>query len=162
MDNMPYSDEEPQRLSQVGPVDTKENDSSLTDNAVGNDAILRNNELLLQEYDEIQETNIRMPMKLKKCKQIFNYSTYEPLFAKDSVDDDCSTPVQEPVQDARIGKLGNIQEDSSWYDLSDSSLTSVILNPLGSGDAARRAKVREFKGNPNKIHTKEDISKASS
>lgn len=150
MDNIIYSDEEPQRLLQVGPVTCKP--TSI------NTAIVQNPQSSHQEYDEIEGTIMKVPIKLKKHKQKLNLP-YEPLFANDNPDD-CPTPVEEPVQDARIGKLGNIQEDSSWYDLSDSSLTSVILNPLGSGDAARRAKkVRDLKENSNEICTKEETSK---
>lgn len=180
MDHFHYNDEifpeEPQRLTQVAQVAFNQNDlpsESNNENHLSSDAVLKDNQHSLREYDGIKGCNLslgnnefisdsydkKVPTKLKKRKLKYNnVKIYESSFAKDLTSEDGPESIEEPVKDARKGKIGNIQEDSSWYDLTDTSLTSIILNPLGSGDAVERAKVHELKKNSNEILTEVDTS----
>lgn len=113
---------------------------------------------LLKKEIVSEHTDKKVKLKKKKNK-LNNHKNLETIFAKEDGDNDCVKLLEKPVNDLKQGEIGNILEESSWYDLSDTSLTSIILNPLGSGDAARRSKVVEFKEMSNEMSSNENTGK---
>lgn len=179
MDAFNYDDEmfcsqEPQRL--VSPVTYNQNNLPIKSNSPipsSNFEVVKDKVSPFRQNDGISLSMLKdefvaeshekkLPVKSKNRRvKPGNYKSCGVIFPKNSVSDDRPQPFEEPVKDARKGKLGNIQEDSSWYDLTDTSLTSIILNPLGSGDAGRYTKIPTFKGHSNEMQMKTDISKAT-
>lgn len=149
MDNGQYVDEifgeEPQRLLENSnnnelPFENKPL-SPISDDGIVKISEQQNNHLLVNK--EIS-TNEKIPIKFKKRKLKFNnFKPYEKhcIVEDEVVNFPNSEETDEPVKDKRQGIIGNIREDSSWYDLTDTSHTSIILNPLGSGDAVRSLNV---------------------
>lgn len=159
--------EEPERLMQMfeGSIVKDSPYESNTEVLLSCAKGVKDDQQYSQDYSGILETTIatkelsseqldkKTQIKKRKLKPN-NYKPYDIIFKEE---EDCPNPVKEPVKDATKGTLGNIQADSSWYDLTDTSLTS-ILNPLGSGDAVRKAKVRESIANFNDVQPKVDTS----
>lgn len=165
----------PQRLIQVTPVTCIPNNfpyESTSENPPSNDEIVRDNQevthtqgnqpFFQKEFgSESFEENMHTKVKMRKLKSN-NINSHETSFPNDNPSEDCPQPIEKPVKGERKGILGNIQEDSSWYDLTDTSLTSIILNPLGSGDAAGRAKLHVFRDETKKFETKIEAGKEKS
>lgn len=154
-----YEDEVfPQNVTQVPPVTSISNHIPYESNNDGTSSNDGKEELLKKEF-ELESTEKKITTKLKKRKlKSNNVKSIETCFSTNNQRQDCPQHTEEPVKDERKGILGNIQEDSSWYDLTDTSLTSIILNPLGSGDAVGRAKLHVFKDDAKKFERKVEPS----
>lgn len=160
-----------QRRMQVTPAACMQN--ALSYESINSDGQSSNNEMIVDNQKCIQEPEPilindfgsesfekKLNMKLKKCKlKLNNVNGYEKGFPNGNVTEDCLRHREEPVKEERKGIIGNIQEDSSWYDLTDTSLTSIILNPLGSGDAAGRAKLHVFRDDSKRFEAQIESSK---
>lgn len=57
--------------------------------------------------------------------------------------------------------VDNVLTDSSWCDLSDCSVTSVILNPFGCGDAGKQGKYQPSNKNSMEIPSKLESGKTN-